>query len=624
MKKFYLLLLSVVTAGGALAQSYQPLVRQKAQDMRMPAVVQQDAADREVFWINNLSDCSDWMIDNAFNNGYDQFVEGLNFECGDVEPEGPAAITALNSTTSGNGFMMVDSDEFGGEEGGSGIENCWFQTVEPIDCSEHEFVSISFETYYYMWDNGSSDGNEYCLVEVSTDGVTWPDVETFEESDAPGMRYELWPDMSTQDAVANPTIQTFDITAGAGGESQVWLRFRWKGTWGYAWMVDDIQLYDTPANDVRIDTYATYTDYNGTNMYEYSAWPQSQVTEVQMAAKVANAGYNPQPGVGLQVNVNGSDIGTSDLVDLAYQGTDTLRLVGYTIPSDIDTYEIEMNIVTDSIDENAADNTFMQSFEVTEYVFGRDDLTYTGVFPSTGTDEFIAATPFQFFEDATIYAVQVAIMDGSEAGTDIIAHILDADLEIMFSSEELQLNPAFTNAGDDGDVTWYTFTLEDPYQASAGELVAAAFEHYGGSDVQIGESIYCDDNTAFVYGDFGSAGFDWYYSNDVPMIRLSLDPAAEDTPIGIVEQASVNFKLFQNNPNPANDVTRIRYTLNQANKVSLQVRDITGKLVFDQVYGQQNTGTNSIELNVNAFGAGVYTYTLTVGEEQVTRKMMVK
>lgn len=623
MKKIYLLLLSVVTAGSAIAQ-YQPLVREKVQDNRMQTTVQQDAADREVFWTNDFSDCSDWMIDNAFDNGYDQFVEGLNFECGDVEPEGPAAIAALNSTTSSNGIMMVDSDEFGGEEGGDGIENCWFQTVEPIDCSGHEFVSISFETYYRMWDNGSSDGNEYCLVEVSTDGVTWPDVETFEESDAPGMRYELWPEMQTQDPVANPTIKTFDITAAAGGQEQVWLRFRWKGTWGYAWMVDDVQLYDTPANDVRVDSYATYTDYLGTNMYEYSVWPQSQVTEVQMAAKVANAGYNPQTGVGLQVNVNGSDIGTSDLVELPYQGTDTLRMMGYTIPSDLGTYDIEMNIVTDSIDENMGDNMAMQSFEVSEYVFGRDDMTYTGVFPTDGTDEFIAATPFQFFADATVYAIQVAIMDGSDAGTDIIAHILDENLEILYSSSELQLNPDFTNAGDDGDVTWYTLTLEDPYDAVAGELVTAAFEHYGGSNVQIGESIYTDDNTAFVYGDFGTAGFDWYYTNDIPMVRLSLDPAAEDTPVSVDEQASVNFNLFQNNPNPATDVTRIRYNLNQANTVSLQVHDITGKLVFNQYYGTQGAGANNIELNVNDFGAGMYTYTLIVGGEQVTRKMMVK
>lgn len=128
---------------------------------------------RASFWNNDFSNCNEWFIDNAYDNGLTVYAPDLNFECGvGLTPSGNAPIAPIESTTASNGFMLVDSDLHGGENGGVEIENCWFQTVQPINCSAHPFVSISFETFYYMWDGGSSDGNEYCLLEVSRDGVT--------------------------------------------------------------------------------------------------------------------------------------------------------------------------------------------------------------------------------------------------------------------------------------------------------------------------------------------------------------------------------------------------------------------------------------------------------------------
>ena len=50
-------------------------------------------------------------------------------------------------------------------------------------------------------------------------------------------------------------LAEFDITSAAGGQETVYVRFRWSGTWGYSWEIDDIQVYATPENDVRIDNY---------------------------------------------------------------------------------------------------------------------------------------------------------------------------------------------------------------------------------------------------------------------------------------------------------------------------------------------------------------------------------
>lgn len=639
MKKIYALAFASLFASvAAFGQSYQPLVKNKHKETRRA----QDGAttvntNRVEFYTNDFSNCDDWVIDNAFENGYTDFVSDLFFECGDnIQPDGPASIDAINSETADNGFMMIDSDEYGGEEGFDGIENSWFQSAEAINCTDHPFVSISMWSFYRMWDNGSSDGNEYCLVEVSRDGVTWPDVETFEVADgfvdfgdgdgAVQARWELWPEMGTQDPVTNPTEHIFDITSAAGGQETVYLRFRWKGTWGYAWMVDDITLYDTPANDVRIDNYLTWTDYNGTGMYEYSNFALSQVTEIQFASKVRNLGTEDQTMLTLDVQVNGEAAATSDAIDLPYLAQDTLRAAGYVIPATVGEYVVDYTVAGEQDDESPENNVDQQGFNVTEYSYGVDNEVFSGVFPFDGADAFIAKVPYQFFADATIYGIDVAIMEGSDAFTPVIAHVMDFETldEYIMSSDEGELNPDFVNATtDDNDVTWYTFLLDDPVDVLAGEGYVAAFEHYGGSSVQIGESKDIADQTAFVYGDFGTA-IDNYFTNEVPMVRFNLNPNAEGTPDNVIENTNVNFELFQNTPNPADANTVIRYNLEVANNVTFEVIDLTGKRVEFMDLGQQAAGSQRINFDVSNLEAGMYQYTLTVGGETATRKMLVK
>ena len=65
----------------------------------------------------------------------------------------------------------------------------------------------------------------------------------------------MFPGYETGSESDNPTLVEFDITSAAGGQEQIWVRFRWSGTWGYSWEIDDIQIYETPANDIRIDNY---------------------------------------------------------------------------------------------------------------------------------------------------------------------------------------------------------------------------------------------------------------------------------------------------------------------------------------------------------------------------------
>lgn len=655
MKQFYTAAFAVLLTTAVTAQGLLPMANKTANQRRLEAFNTPTEVERDVIWSHdcNVDSCSSWVFDNGSPIAGSPWEDiDLNFECTVEGPAGPynqwaggtgdgSAASPMNSTTADNGLLIVDSDLFGADANydAAWIENSWVQTADPIDCSSLEFVSISMETRYRCWDNGASDDSEKCLIEVSRDGVNWPSIETFAEIDGTvdygdgelvASRWEVFPGFETSDGTDNPSLVEFDITTAAGGQEQIWVRFRWSGTWGYSWEIDDIQIYQTPANDLRIDNYTSYTDYFTTGVYEAGVFAVGQLSELQAAAKVYNVGYLDQEGSTLALGVNGSEVGASDPITISYQTDDTLRVV-YDM-SEVGTYDLTYTVSATAEDENPGNNTASQSFEVSYLHYGRDNGTMVAAFPAEGTDDFIALAPYDIFEDVTVYAIDVAIVAGSEDGTPVIAHLFDGADEnyiteqyggLIVSTSELDLAAQYSNDGTEDDVLWYTLVLEEPTTLPAGSVIGAGFEHYGGSSVQIWESQYTYDNTAFVYGPFGSgSAYDWYYTNETPMVRLNLNPDATNT-VSVKEVATANFQLYPLAPNPANASTRLQYRLDQNSDVALEVRDITGKLVTRINRGTQAVGYHSITLDVEEYNAGVYMTTLVVNGARATERLLV-
>jgi flagellar hook assembly protein FlgD len=106
------------------------------------------------------------------------------------------------------------------------------------------------------------------------------------------------------------------------------------------------------------------------------------------------------------------------------------------------------------------------------------------------------------------------------------------------------------------------------------------------------------------------------------MVRLNLNPNATNT-VSVEEVNTDAFQLYPLAPNPAAETTRLQYRLDQAAEVSLEVYDMTGKLVQQLNRGTQGAGYHSITLDVSAFNAGVYTTTLTVNGARATERLLV-
>tara|TARA_Y100001954_G_scaffold237382_1_gene300866 strand:+ start:154 stop:5358 length:5205 start_codon:yes stop_codon:yes gene_type:complete len=518
-----------------------------------------------------VDSCSQWEFGNDGN--YD-----LDFYCSFDGPTGPYNTWAgaenggdiappMNSSTNYNGLLIVDSDAYSG--GGGSIENCWVQTVNPIDCSNLDDVTISFQTRYRCWDNGSNDGNERCYVEISRDGTTWPsDTDLYDpnagyvdinDSTTVNSRFEVFPTYETGDQSENPEHISLNISEPAAGQGQVWIRFRWVGIWGYSWEIDDIYVYQTPEYDMSIGDYFSYTNYTNTGIIEYEVWPQSQLPdELEAAVVVKNNGtQSDYPNLYLHYSEDLNQQGTvfdgyqlSQLELSTYQ-QDTLfaYFSPETLNSNLGTRyaqvfaggEIGGNPSSYSgsnvLDENITNNEAFVSFEITEYSYGRDNgyAYYTGPTMFSGYEDncYAASTVYQIFNDTEIYGIDIAVMSGSSEGAlfDVfIGEYQNIDVFQGSSGDIYQQSFEYTDTSysnepgtDPEDIQWYTIAFDEPVYLTEGtDIYAGIFsEVYGEYGLKYGYSQESHDYTSFLYS--CNDGM-MYWTERTPMIRLNLNP----------------------------------------------------------------------------------------------------
>lgn len=628
MKKIYLLSFAVCAAiaGNAQLKQSAPVAIKQAYRGLPTATPVDPAADRVTIWSNDISNCSDFVMGDAFSEGQTQYIDGLDWQCGTDGPAGPAAIDPIASPSADNGFMMVDSDLFGGETPANAWdENTWFQTAQPIDVSAYDNISLRFYTQYRMWDNGSSDGNEYCLVEISTDGVTWPDVTTYEVADAAsGTRFELWPTMETQDPVVNPTIKVFNISEVAGAADQVWLRFRWRGYWGYSWMVDDIELYETPANDLTI-----LNNWCGdiVNAFEYHAIPTTQAGETSFGAEVANYGYNDAVGATVSFLVDGNTYTATG--DIPAGTVATLWTPVFNLPTTPGSYDVGVTIPDDDQLEGNVGSNF---FEVTDLVYGQN--SDFDLFQRTlNSDQEVAfGNLYGMVNDGQAGGIEVLLGSNTDAGIlcQLFLYEVGADIQTLTevgSSEEFVVTQALIDYCADGNYAVLGFNSSGAVDVTAGSTYIAEIRKYESSDrIYVAANELDDDFGVACYGPFGTGGAsNWFNGwNFTPAVRLNMDASIENL-IGVSEiTAEGEISKASIYPNPADVNATIAFDLLNNNDVTVVVRDITGRMVSSEFYGNLTQGQNKITLNVNDLNAGVYSVTVMTGVSSYTGQVVVR
>jgi hypothetical protein len=111
----------------------------------------------------------------------------------------------------------------------------------------------------------------------------------------------------------------------------------------------------------------------------------------------------------------------------------------------------------------------------------------------------------------------------------------------------------------------------------------------------------------------------WGATASTPMVRLNGDES-----LSVYNRPESVLSIGQNVPNPAQDYTMINYSLKQPERVTMTIRDLSGRVVAIQEEGLKMAGQQFIRFNTDNLSAGIYTYTLQAGTVSLTKEMMVR
>lgn len=91
------------------------------------------------------------------------------------------------------------------------------------------------------------------------------------------------------------------------------------------------------------------------------------------------------------------------------------------------------------------------------------------------------------------------------------------------------------------------------------------------------------------------------------------------------DQISVanDFYIFPNYPNPFNPTTTIKYSINLAQHVKINIFNVNGELVDEVVDQNMAAGIHTVNFDAGALSSGVYFYKVSAGEYSGIRKMML-
>ena len=84
-----------------------------------------------------------------------------------------------------------------------------------------------------------------------------------------------------------------------------------------------------------------------------------------------------------------------------------------------------------------------------------------------------------------------------------------------------------------------------------------------------------------------------------------------------------DYRISQNYPNPFNPSTRIQFHVPESTEVTLNVFDVTGKLVSTLVSGLQQPGSHEVTFDASSLASGSYFYRMMAAGRVATGRMLL-
>ena len=94
--------------------------------------------------------------------------------------------------------------------------------------------------------------------------------------------------------------------------------------------------------------------------------------------------------------------------------------------------------------------------------------------------------------------------------------------------------------------------------------------------------------------------------------------------VGQNEIAAPRIRVSQNYPNPCNTESTVYVVLEEPAPLSLEVHNIIGQKVLEIAPAQYPAGRNAFVMDTRDLGPGAYFYSVCMGSEKITKKMIVE
>ncbi|MFN8165423.1 MAG: choice-of-anchor J domain-containing protein [Bacteroidia bacterium] len=490
---------------------------------------------------------------------------------------------SATGTTAANGYLIFDSDSSGGVGGEDGI-----LTSPAIDCSGQSTVHFACNEFFRQYLAASA------IISVSNDGTTWTEIHHAEAGLAAAT--------STTDgeATPNPNALDIDISAVAGNQATVYVRFEFIGDWDYYWFVDDVMLFAPDAVDGGVD--AVNVNWNSCML--------SAAEPVTVLLK--NYGVDPISNFDVSYSVN---FGTP--VTETYSGTlNSGDTASYTFTATADLsmpmiYEVDAwtTITNDVATGNDSSTTFTESYMTDPTV-----AAYTNGFEDT--------------DDYTGYTI--ADLDGDGVTFDITDQYPNSGTYCIRKpgSGVDDDNWFFTQCFDFQNTGYYTLT----YFYKNFELAnPCSLEVYMGSmnDASSmttlliqnpipGDTTYQAASAAIPVASAGTyfLGFHFYSTQGTGTSSLRVDDIMVDFDNYVKELSNSGISIY---PNPTSGKININ-NINMTDKdYVVSVYNSVGSLVYTKHYSDLNTET--IDLSNQA--SGVYSVQLKSAKNTVNKSVVI-
>jgi hypothetical protein len=657
LKKYYFLALCILLVPlvykaqhlQVLDQDYLKLLQENSsQASQTPAIKKsklQKAYGDTIFYedFDSLSVATNWtIVDNSGMN-----MPWLWAPPATIPGGMGGVIPTLNSTTTGNGFMILPSAQYNSPTLRGPMQTYFSSSAITITPAVSKVI-VQFEQYLRFCCSSQTE----LVLEVSTDGFSWT---SFDANLGRGTSFS---------GINGERIE-IDVSSVLANQTTAYFRFRSSLNTHYFWMLDDFLVFEGPNNNVKLLRTAINFHPGYDLVPQYYEVPLSNLSSIGFSGLVNNGGGNIATNVSFYVDIiQDSLIGGGSGSGSVYK--DTVQVGSGTLqPSASDTaflpnlfrnspahYSINYSVTSDSINdqpfEAVASRPVKLTFD-TIVSLERGEAYFEG---SIGPGAYLQSSGIGDALAALVIIDNPKVIGGISFWVDSANAANLAGLALsprVWSFDETKViqngqiiapldsgitalvgNSPFSKIIDTCTVscppsqssminTWVDFSFLAPVSLNAGtyffgiEQTAGLGRIMGSRDPVAEEQATLWSNIMYL-GGVNS----WGWGNFVVGLRLFYDQIRPGLNEGNLN-SSFSVQLF---PNPSDGLFTLEIANSGATTYMINVRNRLGQTVMSEAINVNRSAVKQLDLST--FDKGVYFVSLENGEDKLVKKLLVK